>query len=82
MNIDEIVLAELEKVTETDEVRRNLNLDLFGEKVLDSFGSMELMVALSEKLGLEITPGQVEREQWATPGKIITYIASRLTETR
>lgn len=82
MNIDEIVLAELEKVTETDEVRRNLNLDLFGEKVLDSFGSMELMVALSEKFGLEITPGQVEREQWATPGKIIAYIASRLAETR
>jgi len=82
MDIEKIVLDELEQVTETDEARHNLNLDLFGEKVLDSFGSMELMVALSEKFGLEITPGQVEREQWATPAKIIAYIQTRLQETR
>jgi len=80
MNISEIVLTELEKVTETDEVRRNLDLMLFDEKILDSFGSMELMVALSEQFGLEITPGQVEREQWTSPRKIIAYVQERLKE--
>ncbi|NCP87008.1 MAG: D-alanine--poly(phosphoribitol) ligase subunit 2 [Anaerolineae bacterium CG_4_9_14_3_um_filter_57_17] len=78
--MSEIVLTELEKVTETDEVRRNLDLMLFDEKILDSFGSMELMVALSEQFGLEITPGQVEREQWTSPRKIIAYVQERLKE--
>jgi len=80
MNISESVLTELEKVTETDEVRRSLDLMLFDEKILDSFGSMELMVALSEQFGLEITPGQVEREQWTSPRKIIAYVQERLKE--
>lgn len=82
MNLTEIVLTELEKITETDEVRRNLALDLFGEKILDSFGTLELMVALSEQCGIEITPGQVGREQWATPQKIIQYLETRLQESR
>ena len=35
MSVSEIVLNELEKVTGTDQVRKDLNLDLFGEKILE-----------------------------------------------
>ncbi len=45
MSISETVLNELEKVTGTDQVHKDLNLDLFGEKILDSFGTVELIVA-------------------------------------
>jgi acyl carrier protein len=50
MSVSEIVLNELEKVTGTDQVHKDLNLDLFGEKILDSFGTVELIVALSDSL--------------------------------
>ena len=77
MSISETVLGELEKVTGTDEVGKNLNLDLFGEKILDSFGTVELIVALSDSLGIEISPGEIDRELWATPQKIIAYFEER-----
>ena len=77
MSVSEIVLNELEKVTGTDQVRKDLNLDLFGEKILDSFGTVELIVALSDSLGIEISPGQIDRELWASPQKIIAYFEER-----
>ncbi len=77
MSVSEIVLTELEKVTGTDQVRKDLKLDLFGEKILDSFGTVELIVALSDSLGLEVSPGEIDRELWATPQKIITYFEER-----
>jgi D-alanine--poly(phosphoribitol) ligase subunit 2 len=77
MSISETVLNELEKVTGTDQVRKDLNLDLFGEKILDSFGTVELIVALSDSLDIEISPGEIDRELWATPQKIIAYFEER-----
>ncbi len=77
MDTAEIVLTELEKVTGTDQVRKDLNLDLFGEKVLDSFGTVELIVALSDAFSLDISPGQIDREMWATPQKIIDYFKQK-----
>ncbi len=79
--VSETVLRELEHVSGTDQVRKDPNLDLFGEKVLDSFGAVELIVALSEAFNMEISPGQIDRAMWATPQKIIAYIEQRLKQT-
>ena len=46
--------------------------------LLDSLKTVELMVALSEEFGVEISPAEFEREQWATPRRIVAYITSRL----
>lgn len=80
MPVEETVLKELENITGTDEVRKNLDLDLFGEKVLDSLGTVELILALSEDFGIEVTPGQIDRELWATPRKIIDYFQERVKQ--
>lgn len=78
MSVSETILNELEKVTGTDQVRKDMNLDLFGEKILDSFGTVELIVALSDALKIEVTPGEIDRDLWATPQKIITYFEERI----
>ena len=78
MSVSDMVLNELEKVAGTDQVRKDLNLDLFGEKILDSFGTVELIVALSDSLRIEISPGEIDRELWATPQKIIAYFEERI----
>ncbi len=80
MSIEETVFKELENITGTDEVRKNPDLNLFGEKVLDSLGTVELIVVLSEDLGIEVTPGQINRELWATPRKIIDYFRERVRQ--
>jgi len=78
MSVTETILNELEKVTGTDQVRKDLNLDLFGEKVLDSFGTVELIVALSDAFNIEVSPSEIDRELWGTPQKIIDYFAEKI----
>ena len=78
MSISETVLNELQNITGTDQVRKDLGLDLYGERVLDSFATVELIVALSDALGVEVSPGQIDRELWATPQKIIAYFEERV----
>ncbi len=80
MSVSEIVLQELENITGTDQVSKDLNLDLFGEKILDSFGTVELIVALSDSLHIEVSPGEIDRELWATPQKIIAYFEGRVKQ--
>ena len=78
MSSSEIVLDELIRITGTDEVRQNPDLALYDEDVLDSLGTVELIVALGERLKIEISPAQINRQMWATPNKIISYIDERI----
>ncbi len=78
MTTQEIIIDELEKVTGTDEVRKNLDLALFEEQILDSLGTVELIVSLGDMFHIDLTPGMVDRKMWATPRKIISDIESRI----
>lgn len=78
MSTTETVLSTLEQITVTDQVRIDLDLPLYEEGILDSLGTIELIVALSEAFGIQITPAEIDREQWGTPRKIIAYMEGRL----
>jgi D-alanine--poly(phosphoribitol) ligase subunit 2 len=73
----EKALQLLESVTETDEVRTNLELPLYDCQLLDSIKTVELMVRIEEEFGLKISPAEFERENWGTPRKIISDLESR-----
>ena len=77
-SVAEHVLSALETVTRTDEVRRDLEIDLFGLDLLDSLGLVELIVLLSDGLGLELSPAEIVRDEWSTPGGIVAYVEGRL----
>ena len=72
------VLEILERVTGTDQVRRDLDLELFDLGVLDSLSLVELLLALSDEFGVDISPAEIERPQWASPRKIVAYMQKRL----
>ena len=78
MTTQDIILDELEKVTGTDEVRKDLDLALFDEQILDSLGTVELIVSLGDMFHIDLTPGMVDRKMWATPRKIISDIEVRI----
>jgi D-alanine--poly(phosphoribitol) ligase subunit 2 len=80
MSVSETVLSTLQNIAGTDQVRKDLDLDLFGEKVLDSFGTVELIVALSDAFGVDVSPGQIDRDMWATPQKIIDYFEAKVSQ--
>jgi len=77
MAIEPQVFEALEKITGTDQVRLDPDLALFDQGLLDSLGLVELIVALDERLGIEISPAEIERSQWATPRRIIAYLERR-----
>lgn len=79
MSTAEKALEVLVDIAEVDEVRQDLGLRLYDLHILDSLKTVELMVAFSEVFGVEISPAELEREQWATPSKIVAYIESRVT---
>jgi D-alanine--poly(phosphoribitol) ligase subunit 2 len=77
MSISETVYRELERLTGTDQVRKDPHVDLFGNKLLDSLGAVELTIALADGFGIELSPSDIDREMWATPQKIIDYVRER-----
>jgi len=74
----EKVLQVLSSVTDTDEVRANLELPLYECQVLDSIKTVELMIRVEEEFGLRISPAEFERETWGTPRRIITDLENRM----
>jgi D-alanine--poly(phosphoribitol) ligase subunit 2 len=73
----EKVLQLLASVTETNEVRTNLELPLYECQLLDSIRTVELMIRIEDEFGLKISPAEFERENWGTPHKIIADLESR-----
>jgi D-alanine--poly(phosphoribitol) ligase subunit 2 len=74
----EKVLELVASVAETDEVCTNLDLPLYECQLLDSIKTVELMIGIEEEFGLKISPAEFERENWATPGKIIADLEGRM----
>jgi D-alanine--poly(phosphoribitol) ligase subunit 2 len=74
----EKVLQLVASVAETDEVLANIELPLYECQLLDSIKTVELMIRIEEEFGLKISPAEFERENWATPRKIITDLENRM----
>jgi D-alanine--poly(phosphoribitol) ligase subunit 2 len=69
----ETILTILESVTGTDEVREE-TIELFDEGLLDSLGSVQLLVELEGQLGIEFPVSEFDRDEWSTPAKIIEKV--------
>jgi D-alanine--poly(phosphoribitol) ligase subunit 2 len=78
ISISDEVLTALAGLTRTEQVREELDLELFELHLLDSLGVVELLVDLSDRLRIDLSPAEFDREAWATPRKIIAYLEGRL----
>lgn len=72
------IMDVLANVAETDEVRTNPDLALYDLQILDSMKTVELMVALSSEVGVNVSPAEFERESWATPAKLVADVLQRM----
>jgi D-alanine--poly(phosphoribitol) ligase subunit 2 len=82
MTISTEVLAVLADVLETREVYDAPDLPLYELDLLDSLRTVELMLALSERLGIEISPAEIDRELWGSPQRIVEYVERRVESSR
>jgi D-alanine--poly(phosphoribitol) ligase subunit 2 len=74
MNIKNTVLELLEEICQSDVVKENLDVELFEEGLLDSFGTVSLLIGIEERLGINVGISEFDREQWSTPNKIIAIL--------
>ncbi|PEA23422.1 D-alanine--poly(phosphoribitol) ligase subunit 2 [Bacillus cereus] len=72
------VLDILEEVCENDIVKENPDVQLFEEGILDSFATVSLLVEFQERLNIEVSIFDFDRNEWATPNMII----KKLEDTR
>ena len=74
----EKILSVLAEVAETEEVRTSPDLALYDLQILDSMKTVQLIVALGQEVGVEISPAEFEREAWATPRQLVADVLRRL----
>lgn len=68
------ILEILEDVCGSDEVREDININMFDSGLMDSLGVIQLLVEIEDKLGIKIEPTEVERDLIDTPAKVISFI--------
>ncbi|MDU5111027.1 MAG: D-alanine--poly(phosphoribitol) ligase subunit DltC [Clostridium sp.] len=68
------VLNILEEVTETDEIREDLDLDLFEAGLLDSLGIIEVLLKLEEVFSIKLQPTDLERKDMATVNNLVSFL--------
>ena len=74
----EKVLDIFEEVTKTDEIREDLDLDLFEAGLLDSLGIIEVLLKIEEVFGIKLQPTDLERKDMATSNNLIAFLSNRI----
>jgi D-alanine--poly(phosphoribitol) ligase subunit 2 len=73
----ESLLDLLADIAGTGEVRKNPQLAMYDTQVLDSMRTVDLILALDEKYGIQVSPADFDRDAWATPEKFVNDVKSR-----
>ncbi|MDT0711800.1 D-alanine--poly(phosphoribitol) ligase subunit 2 [Mammaliicoccus sciuri] len=74
MIFEESVLNILAEVTENDIVKENPDIEIFEEGIIDSFATVGLLLEIQNNLGIDVTITDFDRDEWATPNKIIAVL--------
>ncbi|EPY6473107.1 D-alanine--poly(phosphoribitol) ligase subunit DltC [Clostridium sporogenes] len=78
--MEDKILEILIEVCGTDEVKDDMDLNLFDNELLDSLGLIELILAIEEQVGIKIEPTEITREEFDSPNKIIKHIKLELAK--
>ncbi|MFL1420478.1 D-alanine--poly(phosphoribitol) ligase subunit 2 [Staphylococcus ureilyticus] len=74
MEFKEQVLDLLVEITENNIVKENPDIELFEEGIIDSFQTVGLLLEIQNKLDIEVSIMDFDRDEWATPNKIAAVL--------
>ncbi len=77
--IEQKVIDILNEITGAQPGEIDPDLALFDEGLLDSFATIQMVLALEEGFGLHLEISELSREQMATPAKIARTIGGMLS---
>ena len=64
----------LEDLTGSDEARENMDVALFDEGLLDSLGTVQLLIEIEGTMGISVPVSEFDRTEWATPNLILQQL--------
>lgn len=68
------VLDILAYLTGSEEVKQDLDINLFDNGLLDSMGTVQMLLELDNQCGIQVPVSEFERSEWDTPNKIIAKV--------
>lgn len=71
------VLELLVDICEDDVILENPDMDLFEEGLLDSFGTINLLIEIENRFDISVPITDFDREEWNTPNRIAAKLAER-----
>ena len=77
MDIKNQILNILADIAGDSIVKDNLDIAIFEEGIIDSFKTIELLLAIENQLGIDVSITDFDREAWATPSKIIALLSAK-----
>lgn len=72
--MQEKVLDIFEEVTGTDEIREDLDINLFDAGLLDSLAIIEVLLKIEEVFNIKLQPTDLEREDMATVNNLVSFL--------
>ena len=70
------ILDILAVITGSDEVKKDLDVNIFETGLLDSMGTVQLLLEFQNQLGVDVPVSEFDRSEWDTPNKIIAKVES------
>lgn len=77
MDFENLALKIMEEICETDEIKEDLDLDLFDAGLIDSLSTINIILLLEEKLGVRLQPTDFERNDITTVNNFIKFLEKR-----
>ncbi|OJT92453.1 D-alanine--poly(phosphoribitol) ligase subunit 2 [Clostridioides difficile] len=75
--MQETVIEIFEDVLGTDEIREDLDLNLFETELLDSLAIIEVLLEIENRLGIELQPTDLERKDMSTVNNLVKFLETR-----
>ncbi|HFG9780291.1 TPA: D-alanine--poly(phosphoribitol) ligase subunit DltC [Clostridioides difficile] len=75
--MQETVIEIFEDVLGTDEIREDLDLNLFETELLDSLAIIEVLLEIENRLGIELQPTDLDRKDMSTVNNLVKFLETR-----
>lgn len=75
--MQETVISIFEDVLGYDEIREDLDLNLFDAGLLDSLAIIEVLLEIEERLSITLQPTDLERSDMATVNNLTKFLEAR-----
>ncbi|HBG5455282.1 TPA: D-alanine--poly(phosphoribitol) ligase subunit DltC [Clostridioides difficile] len=75
--MQETVIEIFEDVLGTDEIREDLDFNLFETELLDSLAIIEVLLEIENRLGIELQPTDLERKDMSTVNNLVKFLETR-----